>query len=152
MSLRLAVLAALALLPAAAAAEVDLRAGQWLVGVMIEITGGRGPNPGKLEQEMCLTPADAAKLVVPPGSPCRISGLRESPREITWQVDCRQGPMRTRGSGRLEFSGERFKGTVQTRADPPYEMLITQHMAGKRVGECKFPRKPAPELKKYEGG
>jgi hypothetical protein len=89
---------------------------------------------------------------VPPNSPCRVSGLRESADEITWQIDCRQGPMRTRGRGRLEFSGERFKGTVETRTDPPYDMLITQHMAGRRLGECKFPRKPPTPLKKYDGG
>ena len=135
-----------------ARAEVNLRPGQWLVGVMIEIAGGSGPNPGKLENEMCLTPQDAAQLVVPPNSPCRVSDLRESAEEITWRIECRQGPMRTRGKGRLEFSGERFKGTVETRADPPYDMLITQHMAGRRLGECKFPRKPPTPLPKYDGG
>jgi hypothetical protein len=136
----------------AAAADANLQPGQWLVGVMIEIPGGRGPNPGKLEQEMCLTPADAQKLFVPPRSPCRISDLRESAAEITWKVECSQGPMRTRGGGRLEFFGDRYKGTVTTRADPPYDMLVTQHLAGKRLGACKFPPKPAPELKKYDGG
>ncbi len=152
MIFRKALLLAAALVPAAAGAAVDLEPGQWLVGFVIEIPGGRGPNPGKLEQEMCLTPADAQKLFVPANSPCRISELQESAREVTWKVACSQGPMKTRGSGRLEFFGDRFKGTIATRAEPPYEMQVTQYLAGKRLGECKFPRKPAPELKKYEGG
>lgn len=147
------VLLATCLLGAAPAfAGVDLQPGQWLVGFVIEIPGGRGPNPGKLEQEMCLTPADAQKLYVPPNSPCRITDLQESAREVTWKVACTQGPMKTRGSGRLEFSGDRFKGTVSTRAEPPYEMQVTQHLAGRRLGDCKFPKKPPAELKRYEGG
>jgi hypothetical protein len=142
--------ASLVALPAAAA--IDLQPGQWLVGFVIEIPGGRGPNPGKLEQEMCLSPADAKKLFVPPNSPCKISDLRESPGEVSWKVACSQGGMKTRGTGRIEFFGDHFKGTVSTRADPPYEMQVTQHLAGKRLGECRFPKKPPPELKKYEGG
>ena len=145
-------LAALLLAAAAPAqAAVDLQPGQWLVGFVIEIPGGRGPNPGKLEQEMCLTPADAQRLYVPPNSPCTVSELRESEREVTWKVACSQGPMRTRGSGRLEFSGTAFKGVVETRADPPYDMQVKQYLAGKRLGECKFPRKPPADLKRYEG-
>ena len=145
-------LAALLLLSLPADAAVDLQAGEWLVGVVIEIPGGRGPNPGKLEQEMCLTPADASRLFVPPNSPCRIFDLRERPDQITWGIACSQGPMSTRGSGRLEFHGDRFKGVVETRADPPYDMRMTQHLAGRRLGECKFPRKPQPDLKRYGGG
>jgi hypothetical protein len=136
-------------LPAAAA--VNLRAGEWRLGMVIEITGGSGPNPGKLEREMCLDPSDAAKLVLPPNAPCRVFDLRESPEEITWSVVCSQGPMRTRGTGRLEFHGTRFKGLIETRADSPYDMQVTQHLAGKRLGACKFPRKPAPDLKPYGG-
>ncbi len=147
--------AAAALVLAAASpawAAVDLQPGEWLVGVMIEVPGGRGPNPGKLEHETCLEPSDARTLVVPPNSPCQVSELRESPQEITWKVSCSQGPMRTRGSGRLEFSGDRFKGTIAMRAEPPYDMVLTQHLAGRRLGECKFPRKPPAELKRYEDG
>jgi len=140
--------AALAALPAAAA-ELNLRPGQWLVGVEIEVPGGRGPNPGKLEQEMCLTPNDAKQLVVPPGSPCSVSNVRMSAAAISWSVACRQGPMRTRGNGQLQFAGDRYRGTVQMRADPPYDMRIVQHMAGKRLGPCKFPKKPAEPLKPY---
>ena len=138
-----------ALCAQAPAAEVNLHAGEWLIGVEIEIPGGRGPNPGKLEQEMCLTPADAQQLVVPARSPCRISDMRMSAAAISWNVACSQGPMHTRGRGQLQFAGERFRGTVETRADPPYEMLVIQHIAGKRLGPCKFPRKPVKPLKPY---
>jgi hypothetical protein len=134
-----------------ASAAVNLQAGEWRIGVAIEIVGGRGPNPGKLEREMCLDPSDAPKLVVPPNAPCRIFDFRESPDEITWRIDCSQGAARTRGKGRIEFSGNRFKGLIETRADPPYDMQVTQHLAGKRLGACKFPRKPAPELKPFDG-
>jgi len=144
-----AAFAAFALAAQAGAAEVNLRGGQWLVGMMVEVPGGRGPNPGKLEQEMCLAPSDAQKLLVPAGSPCRISGLRQSREEVTWKIECSQGSMRTSGTGRLEFLGERFKGEIETRADPPYEMRVIQHLAGKRVGECKFPPKPAQPLAPY---
>ncbi|MGE5640473.1 MAG: DUF3617 domain-containing protein [Clostridia bacterium] len=147
------IVAALALVAATPSrAAVDLQPGEWLVGVMIEVPGGRGPNPGKLEQETCLQPSDAQRLVVPPNSPCQVSELRETPQEITWKVSCSQGPMRTRGSGRLQFFGDRFKGTIAMRADPPYDMVLTQHLAGKRLGECKFPRKPPADLKRYEDG
>jgi hypothetical protein len=151
MRLRLVLFLA-ALLPAAGFAAVDLQPGEWLVGVVIDIPGGRGPNPGRLEQEMCLTPDDAAKLMVPANSPCRIFDLRERPDEITWRVACSQGPMRTQGTGKLEFRGDRFKGVIETQAQPPYEMRVTQHLAGKRLGECKFPRKPPAELKRYGDG
>lgn len=71
---------------------------------------------------------------------------------IRWNVECSQGPMRTRGSGQLQFSGDRFRGTVQTRADPPYEeMRVIQHLAGKRLGPCKFPPKPVQPLSPYQG-
>lgn len=134
-----------------APAAVNLEAGEWRIGVAVEITGGRGPNPGKIEQEMCLDPSDAAKLAVPPNAPCRIFDLHEGPDEVTWRIDCSQGAARTRGKGRLEFHGTRFKGLIETRTDPPYDMQVTQHLAGKRLGACKFPRKPAPELKPFGG-
>lgn len=145
--------AAISALPGrSAAVDIDLRPGEWLVGVEIEIPGGRGPNPGKLENEVCLTPSDAQQLVMPPRSPCRISNLRTSAAAISWNVECSQGPMRTRGSGQLQFSGDRYRGTVQLRADPPYDMQIIQHLAGKRLGPCKFPPKPAQPLKPYGDG
>jgi hypothetical protein len=132
---------------------VNLEAGEWRVGMVVEIPGGRGPNPGKLEREMCLDPSDVAKIVAPPNAAaCRVFDMRESPDEISFAIACSQGPMRTRGKAKIEFSGDRFKGLVETRADPPYDMHITQHIAGKRLGECKFPRKPAPDLKPYGGG
>jgi hypothetical protein len=134
-----------------ALAAVNLQAGEWRIGMVVEISGGRGPNPGKLEQEMCLDPSDAAKIVMPPNSPCRVFDMRESPDEVTLSIVCSQGPMRTRGKARIEFRGDRFKGLIETRTDPPYDMQITQHLAGKRLGACKFPRKPAPDLKPYGG-
>ena len=143
--------AALAALPARAV-ELNLKPGQWLVGIEIEVPGGRGPNPGKLENELCLTPDNAQQLIVPPRSPCRISDLRTSASAISWNVECSQGPMRTRGHGQLQLAGERYSGTVEMRADPPYEdMRIIQHLAGKRLGACKFPKKRAEPLQPYPG-
>lgn len=144
-----AALAAVLAASSAAAAELNLRAGEWLVGIVIEVPGGRGPNPGKLEQEVCLTPDNAQQLVVPPSSPCRISDVRISAEAISWNVECVQGPMRTRGSGQLQFAGDRYRGSVQMRSDPPYDMRIIQHMAGKRLGPCKFPKKRVEPLKPY---
>ena len=80
---------------------------------------------------------------------------REGALTLSWSqttLGGSQGAARTRGKGRIEFLGNRFKGLIETRADPPYDIQVTQHLAGKRLGACKFPRKPAPELKPFGGG
>jgi len=146
-----AAFAAALAVPCAHAVELNLQPGQWLVGVEIEVPGGRGPNPGKLENEICLTPDNAQQLIVPPRSPCRISDLRTSASAISWNVECSQGPMRTRGHGQLQLAGDRYSGTVEMRADAPSDLRIIQHLAGKRLGACKFPKKRSEPLQPYPG-
>jgi len=118
---------------------VDLREGQWRIGVQMEIPNASGPDAGPARHEMCLRPQDVARFAAPPNSPCKVSDMVSSQKEMNWKLACQYGSMRSEGSGRFEFSGDRFKGVVETRSGPPYNMRITQRIEGRRLGPCKLP-------------
>lgn len=121
------------------ALAVNLQEGQWRIAVQIEIPNATGPDAGPARQEVCLTPQDVSRFVVPPNSPCRVSDLVSSEKEMRWKLSCQSGSMRSSGSGFMQFSGNRFKGSIESHSGPPYNMRISQKIEGVRIGPCKHP-------------
>jgi hypothetical protein len=118
---------------------VNLQEGQWRIAVQIEIPNAAGPDAGPARQEVCLRPQDVSRFVVPPNSPCKVSEMVSTDKEMRWKLACQYGSMRSSGSGLLEFSGDRFKGVIESQSGPPYNMHINQKIEGRRMGPCKFP-------------
>jgi hypothetical protein len=136
------------------AAAVNLQEGQWRIAVQIEIPNAAGPDAGPARQEVCLKPQDVSRFVVPPNSPCKVNDMVSSEKEMRWKLVCQYGSMRSSGSGVLEFSGNRFKGVIESQSGPPYNMRITQKIEGRRIGACKIPspnQSTPGGLKPYEG-
>src|SRR6478672_1583062 len=98
------------------ASAVNLQEGHWLIGVQIEIPNAAGPDAGPARQEVCLRPQDVSRFVVPPNSPCKVSEMVSTDKEMRWKLACQYGSMRSSGSGLLEFSGDRFKGVIESQS------------------------------------
>lgn len=118
----------------AVAEPVNLREGLWRLDVEMTIPG-RGPETGPLTHDLCLSPNNVKQLVVPPGSPCRISSMDIRVNRMKWKVDCLQGEVRAKGEGSLDFSGEKFSGEMMTMTEP-FAIKITQKVSGRYLGAC----------------
>lgn len=120
---------------AATAPRIDLEAGLWRLSAEMEIPG-RGPETGPLVQDVCLRPSELTKLMVPPNSPCKVSGIEITPRRMRWKVACEQGAMRSAGEGLMEFNGKQLTSAMVIQTAAPYAMRIKQAITGRYIGPC----------------
>jgi hypothetical protein len=54
---------------------------------------------------------------------------------VSWTMKCRGKEGTTIMNGRITYKGDRFDGEIKMKT--PNGMEMTQHISGKRIGECK---------------
>lgn len=120
---------------------VDFEAGQWHVSVQTEIRGLGVRPPPAYYYDRCYTGKDILPAM-PANAPCRTLVMRQSEKEIAWKLQCDPKLGDFNGKGLMKFNGDTVEGLVETVSSYPQPMQVTQHISGKRVGECK--KSPLP--------
>ena len=125
------------------AASGRLKPGLWEITTTMDMPAMPVAMPPRTHTQ-CITAKDVQdpKKVVPPSSgkdqDCTMKDYNASGDKVTWSVEC-QGKRAGRGTGEMVLKGDSYEGTVKMTASDPRrgEMTMTQHIKGKRLGDCK---------------
>ena len=123
-------------LPAYAA--TDALEGMWEIGLVMRV---EGQDYGPYTRQQCITKADAqdpAKLFADTGGTgCEYTNKRYFGNQFSFNVRCTAGIPLT-GTGQVEFSTERVKGSMNLIAQVPDGPSVetASEISGKRLGTC----------------
>jgi hypothetical protein len=131
--------ALLTVLPVVAA--MDVQEGQWEITLTMKAAGGDGQTFGPYSKSQCITQADVqnpAKLFADTGvSGCEFSNKRYDVNRFNFSIRC-GGAIPLSGSGEVEFSPDRFAGSMNLQAQleggPAVE--TRSEVSGRRLGSC----------------
>jgi hypothetical protein len=125
------------------AASGRLKPGLWEITSTMDMPAMPVAMPPRTHTQ-CITPKDAddPKKFAPESSgkdqECSVKDYKASGDKLTWSVEC-QGKRPGRGTGEMVLKGDTYEGTIKMTASDPRrgEMQMTQHIKGKRLGDCK---------------
>ncbi|MFP4036958.1 MAG: DUF3617 domain-containing protein [Desulfobacteraceae bacterium] len=70
------------------------------------------------------------------GGDCEIRDVRITGDTVSWTMQCNTGQGEMNGEGSITHNGDTFEGTIKTSMSG---MEMTQHLQGRRIGECEKP-------------
>ena len=125
------------------AAEPHMKPGLWEITTTIEAPGmPMAIPPTTRTQCYARKDVDDPKKVAPSAprkdESCAMTDHKVSGNKVTWSVQC-QGRRAGGGTGEMVLKGDSYEGTIKMSSHDPRrgEMQMTQHIKGKRVGDCK---------------
>jgi len=113
----------------------DIREGQWEITTKMEIPG-MPTNMPPVKNTQCLTDKDFVPENSQPGQDCKFPETKVTGNTVTWTMECKGKGGEMKGTGKIVYSGDSFKGTMKMQM-PQSNMEMTAHMEGKRIGDCK---------------
>ena len=118
--------------------SIDMEPGLWHLNVQMDIPGQavQSAEAKPLVRDVCLRPAEVAKLVVPANSPCQVDVPEVARQRLRIRLQCDQGGLRTAGEGIMVFNGRQLSSALVIQTAAPYSMTIKQTMTGKYLGPC----------------
>ncbi len=130
--------ALLMLCGAVAGAEPDMQDGLWEITTKVDMPGMPVAMP-PMKHTQCLTRKDYVPQKQEQGEECKMVENKVAGNTVTWKVKCRDKKSTYEGNGKITYSGKSFDGVVKMTVNDPSEgtMQMTQHMSGKRIGNCK---------------
>lgn len=125
-------------LTSSAFAELNMQDGKWEITTKTEMQGMPMTMPAtKFTQ--CITKKDAVPQKPEKGQDCKITGTKVAGNTVTWTMQCKTKEGVIDSSGKITYKNDAFDGTVNMTMDNTGsgKMQMTQHMTGKRIGDCK---------------
>lgn len=120
-------------------ADVNMDDGMWEITMKMEMPGMPMEMP-PITSTQCLTKKDNVPQQQGKGVDCKMISHKIEGNTVSWVITCRMKEGGTAEStGTITYSGKSFKGTMKTVMNEPgaEKMEVTQHMSGKRIGDCK---------------
>lgn len=127
-----ALAAAVSAAPAVPAfAAPQMTPGMWEYTVKVEMPGMN--MPGNTVKQ-CYTPADVAdsRKALPVDKHCDVSDMKTEGNTVSWKMRC-GGPQAMSGSGTMTLEPTRTSGIIKMSTQG---MNMTEHIEGKRIGDC----------------
>ena len=118
-----------------ASAEVDMKNGMWEVTTKWEIPGmpmGMEMSSAKFNQ--CLTDENNVPRSNGENGECKITHSEVNGNTVFWEMQCTGQGQDMTGIGKITYSGDTFTGGMTIEAEG---MNMTQHLSGRRIGDCK---------------
>ncbi len=134
-SYRFPALALIWIFATTAYADINVKKGMWEISNRMEVSGLPIKIPDtKISQcidKQTIIPKTDKKI----NQYCKIIEQKVEGDTVSWKMQCTNS-MQSHGS--ITYSGETFEGLVTTTTKVPSmgEMIITNHISGKRTGEC----------------
>jgi hypothetical protein len=127
----------LILLSSNALAASDVLEGQWEISLAMRV---EGQDYGPYTRQQCINKTDAqdpAKLFAESGGGCEYTNKRYFGNQFTFNVRC-NAEIPLTGTGQVEFSAERVKGSMNLVAQMPGGPSVetASEIVGKRLGKC----------------
>lgn len=116
-------------------AEVDMKVGLWEVTTKWEMPGmPKGMEMSSVKFNQCITRENNVPQSKGQDKDCRITHSEVNGSTVMWEMECTGEGRDMSGKGKVTYSGDTFTGgmTIETK-----EMNITQHLSGRRIGDCK---------------
>jgi len=116
-----------------AAPGLNMQEGLWKITVKNQMPGMDMPP---MTQTQCLSKED----FIPKGSgyqgeKCKIEDIKITGNTVTWSHKCESEGGKIKGTGKVTYSGNSFKGTMMMSL-PQINLNITTEMNGRRIGDC----------------
>ncbi len=123
------------LLPAISMAggSPNMKPGLWEITTKSQMQGMNIP-PSTITQ--CLTEDDMVPTGTQPGQECEVIDMKVSGNTVTWTMICSGQGGDVESTGRIEYHGTSFQGSMTTVIDAG-GMTIESTITGKRLGDCK---------------
>jgi len=125
------------------AAGPAMKPGMWEITTTMEVPGmPMAIPPTTRTQCYAKKDVDDPKKVAPNASRkdenCALTDHKVTGNKVTWSVQC-QGKRAGSGTGEMVLKGDSYEGTIKMNSHDPRrgEMQMTQHIKGRRVGDCK---------------
>lgn len=117
---------------------IQLREGQWLFNVHIQMPMQSEPTVQKFKTCITSDPVTASTLMPWAESQgCKIRNTKVAGDRLTWKLRCRKSGQRSRGGGEFEVDGDRAEGKARINFEMGgRRMSVVTEWEAERLGEC----------------
>ena len=113
----------------------NMQEGMWEITSKMEIPGMPMEMP-PTKTTQCLTKKDLAPQSSQSGQECKITQTKVDGDTVTWTMLCKGEGGDMKGSGKITYSGNSFKGVIKMSM-VGNNMEMTCYISGRRIGDCK---------------
>jgi hypothetical protein len=126
------------LLAGVAFGEPNMQEGMWEITMKTEMPGMPMEMP-PMKFNQCLTKNDMVPQKKEKNEDCKMISTKVEGNSVTWVVQCRMKDGTMDSTGKITYKGGGFDGVIRAvmNTKDTGKMEVTQHMSGKRIGECK---------------
>ncbi len=119
-------------------AEPNMQEGMWEISMKTEMPGMKMDMP-PMKFSQCLTKKDLVPQKKEKNEDCKMIDTRIDGNTVTWVMQCRMKDGTMDSTGKITYKGNGFDGVMKAvmNTKDTGKMEITQHMSGRRVGDCK---------------
>ncbi|MCP4720220.1 MAG: DUF3617 family protein [Desulfobacteraceae bacterium] len=115
---------------------IDFNPGKYEIITKVEMPGMPLTVPPQTTIE-CMTEQDLIIKNDIPNQDCEIKDVKEVGNTIFWKMKCTQEGQTMESSGRIDYAGNSFKGTIiMNMGTQAGNMTATTTIEGKRIGKC----------------
>ncbi len=117
---------------------MNMHEGMWEMTMKTEMPGMRFEIP-PVKFNQCMTKKNAVPQRRGENKDCQVKDTRIEGNAVSWHVQCRTKSGTVDGIGKITYRGDSFEGVMKTvsNSGKAGKMEITQHMSGRRIGDCK---------------
>lgn len=120
-----------------------MKPGLWEITTRIDMPGMPTAIPPRTRTQ-CYTKRDVEdmKKIAPntgrQDENCKAKDHKVTGNKVTWSIEC-EGKRKGSATGEIVYKGDSYEGTMtMTTVDPRRgQRQMTEHITGKRVGDCK---------------
>lgn len=120
-----------------AAAAFNFHPGNWQVTISTEMEGQPSMQPmtvTKCERAQEVPTPEAMIAKMQKSSKCQASEVKVNSDKASWTFTCQNG---AKGAGEMLFAADTYESTMHmSMATKKGPMKMTQHVKGKRIGDC----------------
>lgn len=113
-----------------AESKPNLQEGLWEVTSEMEMMGMAMPA---MKHNQCITRENAVPDSAQQNQECKLIKTAVNGDTVSWNMVCESSEGKSSLAGEITYHGDTFKGTLKIDKQG---MEMTQHMSGRRIGEC----------------
>jgi len=118
--------------------DPNMQDGMWEMTMKMEMPGMPMEMP-PMKFNQCLTKKDMVPQKKEKNEDCKMISTKVDGNTVTWVVQCRTKEGIVDSTGKITYAGNSFSGVMKMvmNTKDTGKMEITQHMSGRRIGDCK---------------